>query len=428
MPRIFPEGWREVRLEDVCEYITVGHVGPMANEYVPDGIPFLRSQNILPYRVNCFDVKYISPEFHSKLKKSALRPRDVAVVRTGYPGTAAVIPLNLPVSNCADLVIIRPSNNIDPRFLASIFNSVWGRGAVAGNLVGVAQQHFNVGAAKNLRIVLPHIDVQVRIASILSTYDDLIENNTRRIAVLEEMVRRLYEEWFLHFQSPDVANAKRDKSEFGEIPSGWACMPLSDLCSRITDGSHRSPTTIEDGRTMCSVKDMREWGFDLSSCKRISDSEYDELVRNNCQPIPGDILIAKDGANLNKHTFLVTEPLDVVLLSSIAIIRPGVKVEREFLVAQLKSADVSRRIKESATGAAIPRIILKDFKRLPIIVPPKEVQQRWCDLVGPMHTLCRTLIKKNTNLRAQRDLLLPKLISGEIDVSAVPLPEELAAE
>lgn len=146
--------WQKVKLKEVCVDVTVGHVGSMSSQYVESGIPFLRSQNIQPFRINLSDIKYISPEFHTKLKKSALKPGDVVVVRTGYPGTACVIPDNLPISNCADLVIIRPNNQINAHFLVYIFNSTWGRGAVAGNLVGVAQQHFNIGAAKELVISL----------------------------------------------------------------------------------------------------------------------------------------------------------------------------------------------------------------------------------------------------------------------------------
>jgi len=138
-------GWRKVKLKEVCREITVGYVGPMAKEYVEDGIFFLRSQNILPFRLDLSSIKHINEDFHRKIKKSTLFPGNVVVVRTGYPGTACVIPETLPISNCADLVIFRPSPELDAWFLTCIFNSTWGQGRVAGNLVGAAQQHFNIG-------------------------------------------------------------------------------------------------------------------------------------------------------------------------------------------------------------------------------------------------------------------------------------------
>ncbi len=235
MPRSLPQNWQEVHLEAVCQKITVGHVGPMADQYEQGGIPFLRSQNIAPFRLDLNDVKFINADFHAELSKSALFPGDVVVVRTGYPGTAAVIPNSLRVANCADLVIIRPSKDIDAWFLACIFNSVWGKGAVAGNLVGVAQQHFNVGAAKKLNVFLPPIDTQRRIASILSAYDDLIENNTRRIAILEEMARRLYEEWFVNFRFPGHETAR--ETELGVVPEGWDVDSFTAIAQVLSGGT-----------------------------------------------------------------------------------------------------------------------------------------------------------------------------------------------
>jgi type I restriction enzyme S subunit len=99
----------KAKLKDLCDRITVGHVGPMADKYTADGVPFLRSQNIAPFRLCMDDIKFVPRSFHEKLSKSALHPGDVVVVRTGYPGTACVIPTSLPESNCADLVVIKPS-------------------------------------------------------------------------------------------------------------------------------------------------------------------------------------------------------------------------------------------------------------------------------------------------------------------------------
>ena len=117
--------FQTVILDELCEDMTVGHVGPMADKYVNDGVPFFRSQNIEPFRLNLDGIKYIDAAFDQKLKKSRLYPGDVVIVRTGYPGTACVIPDTIKLANCADLVIVRPSDKIDPWFLASVLNSAW---------------------------------------------------------------------------------------------------------------------------------------------------------------------------------------------------------------------------------------------------------------------------------------------------------------
>jgi type I restriction enzyme S subunit len=235
----------------------------MADQYVESGIPFLRSQNVLPFRLDDSNLKFITPNFHAKLRKSALSPGDVVVVRTGYPGTACVIPERLPVANCADLVVIRPSEEIDGHFLACIFNSAWGRSTVAGSLVGVAQQHFNIGVVKEMEIVLPSIDRQRQIASILSTYDDLIENNTRRIKILEEMAQRIYREWFVHFRFPGHEKVRMVESELGPIPEGWAVVTFDNICDILSGGTPktsepaywgtREPSSSNGRRTLLSA-------------------------------------------------------------------------------------------------------------------------------------------------------------------------------
>ena len=125
---------------------------------------------------------FIDDAFHRALKKSQLRPGDLAIVRTGYPGTAAVIPPELPDSNCSDLVIVRPTKEVNPHFLAAFFNSAFGKQLVLGKIVGAAQKHFNVTAAKEVMLHLPPVAEQVKIIRMV---DDLREE-TQRLARLYE--------------------------------------------------------------------------------------------------------------------------------------------------------------------------------------------------------------------------------------------------
>jgi type I restriction enzyme S subunit len=154
------QDWTRGKLTDFCEKITVGHVGPMATKYVDNGIPFLRSQNVRPFHVDLENVKFVDEEFHAELKKSELCPGDVAIVRTGYPGTSAVIPETLIVANCADLVIAKTGPKLDAHFLALLLNSDYGKKLVAGAAVGAAQKHFNVGAAKAALFDFPPLQIQ----------------------------------------------------------------------------------------------------------------------------------------------------------------------------------------------------------------------------------------------------------------------------
>ena len=168
------------RLSEVCREITVGHVGSMAKQYRITGVPFLRSQNIKPFEISLDNIVFIDDDFHAALKKSRLRPGDLAIVRTGYPGTAAVIPQDLPDANCSDLVIIRTAPEVSPYYLAAFFNSSYGRELVGAKIVGAAQKHFNITAAKKVVLTIPPISVQERVIALI----DAIRTETQRLESL----------------------------------------------------------------------------------------------------------------------------------------------------------------------------------------------------------------------------------------------------
>lgn len=172
--------WVDRRLDSLCHDVTVGHVGSMVSQYRPHGVPFLRSQNIRPFEISLDNLMFIDTDFHRKLKKSRLSPGDLAIVRTGYPGTAAVIPSNLPDANCSDLVIVRPGKEVNPHFLAAFFNSAFGKHLVLGKLVGAAQKHFNVNAAKQVILHLPPICEQNNIIQSIQR----MRSESQRLAAL----------------------------------------------------------------------------------------------------------------------------------------------------------------------------------------------------------------------------------------------------
>ena len=129
--------------EECAWDLTVGHVGPMKDRYVLEGIPFLRSLNVRPNRVDLKNIVFIDERFNNELTKSRLQPGDLVVVRTGDPGVAAVVPQALKVANCSDLVIGRLVQSLNPHYAAFFMNSEFARQVVRSVQVGVAQQHFN---------------------------------------------------------------------------------------------------------------------------------------------------------------------------------------------------------------------------------------------------------------------------------------------
>lgn len=150
---------------------------------------------------------------------------------------------------------------------------------------------------------------------------------------------------------------------------------LDQICKKITDGSHQSPKEDPTGYPMVSVKDMTEFGFDLSKAKHISKNDFEKLVKQGCKPEVDDILIAKDGSVM-KHIFRVRNADNIVLLSSIAILRPNKEiVYPDFLVYSLKNNRVKEDILNNyVSGSGVPRIVLKDFKKVELDIPNLDLQ------------------------------------------------------
>jgi type I restriction enzyme S subunit len=369
----------------------------MVEHYVPEGIPFLRSLNIHPFKLAIDDVKYVTKEFHTKLRKSALAPGDVAVVRTGYPGTACVIPPSLPVANCADLVVITPSSELNPYYLAAIFNSAWGRASVAGNLVGVAQQHFNVSVAKEMAVPLPPREVQDRVMEVLSAYDELIANNQRRIAVLEQMARALYREWFVYFRAPGVV-----MKEGEELPEGWEVKKLGSLVENF-DRLRRPLSKMKRAQIQ---GDYPYYGaakvFDYVN-DYIFDGEY--------------LLLAEDGSVINPDRSPVLQLVNEKFWPNnhTHVLRGKPPISTHFLYLSLLDFDISPYI----TGAAQPKITQGNMNRIPVMCATIDVHAAFDRIVHPMLEHCQVLQRQTANLRRTRDLLLPRLMSGRVEVSLI---------
>lgn len=187
-----PSGWAWATIEQVSMRVTVGHVGPMKNEYVADGVPFLRSQNVRENRFDPSGLVYISREFHERLSKSRLQPGDLVIVRSGSVGTACVVPETLPEANCADLVVVQRPLGIDPRFGAYYMNSL-ARKYVHSEQVGVALTHFNTRSAASLPIPVPPLSEQARIVEaverFLSVIGDL-ETTVGSVSLRERHLRQ----------------------------------------------------------------------------------------------------------------------------------------------------------------------------------------------------------------------------------------------
>jgi type I restriction enzyme, S subunit len=166
---------------------------------------------------------------------------------------------------------------------------------------------------------------------------------------------------------------------------------------------------------MASVKGMENYGFSLNNIKTISEQDFDNLKKSDCSPKLGDILIAKDGSYL-KHVFVWNSDIEIVILSSIAILRPHINVSSNYLALTLKQDSTKSMMSCYVSGAALPRIILDDFKKMKILMPDQTLLSKFDIVIQPIFGQIKTLIEKNEVLNNTRNLLLPRLISGKLTI------------
>jgi len=257
-----------------------------------------------------------------------------------------------------------------------------------------------------LAIRLPPPELQRRIASILSAYDDLIENNTRRIAILEEMARLLYREWFVHFRFPGHQKVRIVESPMGGNPEGWEQVSFSRAAEFVNGYAFKPSDWGTEGDPIIKIRELKD-GV-TSQTPRYSGTLAEKYrIRN------GDVLFswsadldayvwASGNAWLNQHLFLV---------------RPRKGVSEPFIFYALKERMPEFRAR--SLGTTMRHIKRSALDQVILLLPPPLLRRRFTDSVAPILDQVLCLGTKNANLRATRDLLLPKLVSGEIDVSDV---------
>ena len=197
----------------------------------------------------------------------------------------------------------------------------------------------------------------------------------------------------------------------------WNHSTINDVCVLVTDGSHSSPKSVNDGKYMVSVKDFTDYGFDFASCRMISNDDYETLKRNGCVPQIDDILIGKDGARFFEDIIIYRQREKPALLSSIAILRcDKSKILPDFLYYVLRTPSFRQDVKDNyGSGSAIPRIILKDFKRMMVSYPSLEKQQAIISVLTAIDSKIQANTEINDNLQQQAMALYAEMFLNSSD-------------
>ncbi|NKX75754.1 hypothetical protein HGG73_16520 [Rhodobacteraceae bacterium R_SAG3] len=315
------------------------------------------------------------------------------------------------------LVQIKDDADIHPDFLYHMFNTHGYRGQVRGSASGATVRHTSPGRILDCSIKVPDLPTQERIAGVLSAYDDLIETNRRRIALLEQAARLLYREWFVHFRFPGYETVKFVDG----LPEGWTHELLSDLCTEgdgIQTGPfgsqlHQSDYT-DEGVPVVMPKDMKSGKVDCDGIARIPEALADKLGRHRM--LPGDTVFGRRG-EIGRKAFIGENHRGFFCGTGCLRIRPiAEKIDPRYLFETLGSPATAGFIVNQAKGSTMPNLSAGALKNVPILCPPDDIQADYVQKSAPIFEQVEILDRKNVQLAKARDLLLPRLMDGRLSI------------
>ncbi len=413
------DAWQESHLGDWIKLLS-GGTPPKSDASLWGGsIPWISCKDM---KVSLLDSSqdWLTEAGASKLRK--VPSGTILIVVRGM-----ILANEFPVARCLrdvtfnqDLKAVIPREGLDEGFLFQ-----WLRGnsyEILGRVdeAGHGTKRLQTDRLLSVPLRLPPLPTQRRIASILSAYDDLIENNTKRIEILEEMARSLYREWFVHFRFPGHEKVKLVDSELGKIPEGWEVTVVSGWGPVITGKTppKKEPELFGSEMPFLKLPDMHGQVFAIRTEEGLSSAGA-ATQRNKTVPANAICVSCIGTAGIVNIT---SEPTQTN--QQINTLIPSWHFAREYLFFFFK--DQKEQLEQlGSNGATMTNVNKGKFGGMKLVSPAQKLLKEYHARSAPMLDLVCALQKKNEVLRQTRDLLLPKLISGEIDVDALDLPEEL---
>ncbi len=356
--------------------------------------------------------EYIAVDFYDEWMRRGL-PQDLDVlITTEAPlGEVALLRFREPVALAQRVILLRANPGvIDPVYLFYALQSEVARADLHARASGTTVSGIKQSELRQVRVPVPAVPVQRRIARILSAYDDLIENCERRIRLLDEMARALYREWFVLFRYPGHEKTRFAESPLGRIPKGWRFGTLSTV-ARVNAEQvdvKRPPARIQY--------------IDISS---VSPGNVESFTEYDFEDAPGrarrvvhhgDVLWSCVRPNRRSHA-LVLFPDEATIASTGFAVLTAEEVPFTYLYAATTTDEFVGYLEKRATGAAYPAVTAKVFEDAPLLIPEPSVLERYAVAVNPSAEAVALLRRRIENLRKTRDLLLPRLLSGQLELA-----------
>ena len=411
-----PKGWQVKRLNSIIlDIIDYRGKTPkkLGGSWSESGIIALSAMNVKQGElVKLKKAKFVNDELYRKWMKSEVAKGDILMTSEAPLGETYLVPDNRKICLSQRLFCIRANPNlILPEFLFYFFNTPISRKQIDLKATGTTVLGIRQPDLREIPVIVPPLPTQRKIAAILSTYDDLIENNTRRINILEDMAQTLYQEWLVHFRFPGHENVPMVESPLGPIPHGWKVGKLGDLAESVR--RNVKPSDIDQKTPYFGLAHLPR--------KSIALADWDSVDSINSVKLAfkkGEILFGKIRPYFHK---VGVAPLDGICSSDAIVIRPKRNEYFAITLACVSSEQFIAYATTTSQGSKMPRSDWKVLVKYPILIPTDQITQCFSNFTCDVVDKIQNLIFQNRNLRQTRDLLLPKLISGEIDVSELDI-------
>lgn len=409
-----------MELNEICELIV-----DCEHKTAPTqdtGYPSIRTPNIGRGHFILDGVNRVSEEtYRSWTRRAIPQAGDLIMAREAPVGNVAMIPPGLQPCLGQRTLLIRPDRSrVEPAFLNYLLNGPHIQGLIHAKTNGATVAHLNMKDVRTMQLPeLPPLPTQRRIAGILSAYDELIENSERRIKILESMARALYREWFVYFRFFGHESVPRVPSPLGEIPQGWehttfaraAVFENGDRGKNYPSGSD----FIDDGIPFINAGHLVDGAVNLEDMNYIAEEKFGQLRSGKIRK--GDLLFCLRGSpGRTARTARISRG---AIASSLVIIRPTHLTNEAFLYYTLIGEIGKQMASELNNGAAQPNVSVGSVQKYPLIIPPIDLLGEFKKSIDPIWGQTEILRDQLSNLRKQRDLLLPRLLSGQIDVEAI---------
>lgn len=321
-----------------------------------------------------------------------------------------------PLTFESSIIRVRLDKSVaDPEFFFNYFRSPVGRSRIRAIVGGAAVKGIRGSDLQLIKVHLPPVSEQVAIREVIAAYDDLISTNQRRIALLEDAARRLYREWFVHLRFPGHESVPMRDG----VPEGWEQGTAFDFVSILSGGT---PKTGMDhfwggGIPFFTPKDSPDAFYVLDTEKTLTESG---VANCNSRLFPKNTTFITARGTVGKIT-LAQKPM--AMNQSCYALVPRQNYDNLFLFLAINEA--VEHFKQVASGGVFNAIVVDTFKIIPLLLPKAAVTRGFGVKVRPLFEQVETLLLQNHALARARDLLLPKLMSGQLDVSGIPLPDEI---